>query len=123
MKSVLCGVLAVVLVSVLTLSGCAGPGGVLLTNGKISPCPGYHTDNQACGNAVFNARVIGQVAAGQTKEQVRDIMKHDAERREIDGNEERWSYITDYQAEQMTVIVFTESKVSGMKQEPWKEEN
>lgn len=113
----------------LALVGCssAGPEGVLLADGRISPCPNrltrFHTDPQACGNAIFNARVIGQVAPGQTKDQVREIMKHDPERREIQGTEELWSYITDYDAELMTTIVFTNGVVTGMKQQPWKSED
>ena len=94
--------------------------GTLLENGTIAPCHGNHTDHQACGNAIFNSKVIGQVQAGQTKDEVRAIMKHDPERRELSGNQETWIYITDYSAELMTAITFTDGRVSGLKQLPWK---
>lgn len=64
------------------LAGCSEPGGVMLANGKITRCPDWHTDNQACGNALFNSKVIGLVKLGQTEQEVRAIMGHDAERRE-----------------------------------------
>lgn len=113
-----------VLVPILALfvAGCDSLGGDLRPNGTITPCGGHHTDPQACGHATFNSRVIGQVHAGATMQEVRDIMKHDAERRTIDGNRESWGYITDYQAEMMTWIVFTDGKVSAMNQGPWKDD-
>jgi hypothetical protein len=93
--------------------------GTMLPDGSIAPCHGNHTDSQACGNATFNATVINQVQPGQSKEQVRAIMRHDAERREITGNSETWLYITDYGSELMTAITFTDGKVTGLKQAPW----
>ncbi len=109
-----------VLFAIFLLAGCAsGPGGELLPNGTITPCGGHHTDPQACGNATFNARVIGKVQVGQSKQDVRAIMQHDPERREISANVETWSYITDYPSELVTEIVFTDGKVTGLKQAPW----
>ena len=96
--------------------------GTLLENGTIARCHGNHTDQQACGNALFNAKVIGQVQPGQTKEEVRAIMKHEPERRELSANQETWMYITDYSVELMTAITFTDGRVSGLKQVPWKTE-
>lgn len=110
------------LLGALTLSSCADSlGGDLRPDGSISPCGGDHTDSEACGKATFNARVIGQIHAGQSFADVRSIMKHDAERRTIDNNRESWAYITDYQAEMMTWITFTDGKVSAMTTGPWKE--
>ena len=104
----------------LVLVGCSSTTpGALLENGTIAPCHGHHTDPQACGNALFNARVIGKVQTGQTRDQVRAIMQHDPERREIDGGVEKWSFITDYPSELMTVVIFTDGKVTGLKQAPW----
>lgn len=91
----------------------------MLEDGRIAPCHGNHTDSQACGNAAFNSTVIGKVQPGQTKEEVRAIMRHDAERRSIADGRETWGYITDYGSEMMTDIVFTEGKVTGLKQSPW----
>lgn len=97
-------------------------------NGRITPCPDWHTDNQACGDAVFNAKVIGQVKLGQTQDQVRAIMRHDPERRlatiSSEGKKiETWSYITDYQAELMTTLTFTDSSLTAIGQAPWKSQN
>lgn len=107
---------------ILVVTCASGPDGTLLPNGTITPCGGHHTDPQACGNAIFNARVIGKVQAGQTKEQVRMIMQHDPERREFNGNVDTWTYITDYPSELVTEIVFTDGKVTGMNQAPWHKE-
>jgi hypothetical protein len=99
----------------------------MLSNGKITPCPGWHQDNQVCGNAAFNGKAIANVAVGQSLEQVRATMRHDPERRTIatvDSNTvETWSYITDYDAELMTVITFTNGKVTALGQEAWKPRN
>ena len=104
----------------ISLAACSTPAGVIV-NGNITPCDGYHTDNQACGNAVLNSGVIGAVHAGQSYAEVRSIMRHDPERRTIEGNKESWGFITDYQAEIMTWIVFTDGRVTAMQQAPWKE--
>jgi hypothetical protein len=116
MKVFLC-LLATSFLAVLAF-GC-GTEGALQPNGTITPCGGHHTDPQACGNAIFNAKVIGKVESGQTKEQVRAIMQHDPERREIVEGKETWIYMTDYGSELMTAIQFTDGKVSGLKQVPW----
>jgi len=73
---------SLVLSVLLLLVGCSSPGGLMLDSGKITPCPDWHTDNQACGNAIWNAKMIGKVQLGQTQEEVRGIMLHDPERRE-----------------------------------------
>lgn len=98
------------------------PPGQMRADGTIVPCHGYVMNEQACGNAIFNAKVIGKVSAGQTKDEVRSIMAHDPERREFNGSEEEWSYITDYDREIMTTIVFTDAKVTAMKQTAWRSE-
>ena len=96
------------------------PPGVLRADGTISPCHGYVMDDKACGAAIWNAKVIGKVEAGQTKEQVRAIMQHDPERREIREGRESWSYITDYGRELMTTIVFDQNgRVVELAQTPW----
>jgi hypothetical protein len=104
----------------LALSSCDSMGGDLRPNGSITPCGGHHTDSEACGRATFNARVIGKIHAGQTFAEVSEIMKHDPERKTIDGSRESWGFITDYQAEMMTWITFTGGKVSAMTTGPWK---
>lgn len=100
----------------------------MLASGKITPCPDWHTDNQACGNAIWNAKVIGQVQLGQTQEEVRAIMRHDPERREgsltSDGEKvETWSYITDYDAERMSTLTFTDGRLTAMGQAAWKSDD
>jgi hypothetical protein len=109
----------IAILSALLLVGCSSPGGVMQA-GKISPCPDFRTDAQACGNALFNAPRLPKISAGMTTAEVRSVMQHDAERREIAGNTETWLYMSDYEAEQMTAIVFTDGKVTAMKQVPWK---
>jgi hypothetical protein len=89
-------------------------------SGHISGCGGYHTDDQACGNAMFNAPLLAKVHAGMTTDEVRALMRHDAERREISGSSETWLYMSDYDAERMTAIEFTNGKVTALKQVPWK---
>src|SRR5690242_19589285 len=104
-------------VPLILIVGCASPG-TLNTAGKIEPCGGYHTDAQACGNALFNAPLLPKVHAGMSTDEVRQTMKHDAERREISGETETWYYMSDYPAEMMTAIVFTSGKVTAMSQVP-----
>jgi hypothetical protein len=89
-------------------------------NGRISGCGGYHTDDEACGRALFNAPRLAKIHVGMSIDEVRATMQHDAERKEIDGGSETWIYMSDYDAEQMTAITFTDGKVTAMKQVPWK---
>jgi hypothetical protein len=115
--------LSVVVFAAVSLS-CSGMlvddyAGQLQSDGSITPCGTFHVNPQACGNARWNGKVIGQVELGQTKDQVRAIMKHDPERREAEGSEERWAYLTDYDGDLMTVIVFREGRVVALRQAPW----
>jgi hypothetical protein len=112
-------------VCALALAGCttamntALPPGRMSDAGIIRPCHRDHRDAQACGNAIFNDRVIGQIHTGQTLTDVRAIMRHEAERRSVDGANESWGYITDYDDKVMTWIVFTDRKVSAVNKQPW----
>jgi hypothetical protein len=90
------------------------PEGQKLADGTIAPCDGYHTDSQACGYAKFNAPRLQKVELGMTKDDVRRIMEHDAERREADSGGERWYYMADYDAEKMTVLTFTDGRVNAI---------
>lgn len=114
-----------VALSALALAGCttamntALPPGRMSDAGIIRPCHRDHRDAQACGNAIFNERVIGQIHTGQTLTDVRAIMRHEAERRTVDGANESWGYITDYDDKVMTWIVFTDRKVSAVNKQPW----
>jgi len=82
------------------------------------PCKGFHTDQQACQRAADNSKVIGKVNLGQPLAEVRQIMGKDPERREVSSESETWSYLTDYMAHVMTVIVFKSGLVSEIKQAP-----
>jgi len=87
--------------------------------GAIRPCHNDHRDAQACGNALFNEGVIAQIHTGQTLTDVRAIMRHEAERRTVDGANESWGYITSYGDKVMTWIAFTDQKVTSVTQQPW----
>jgi hypothetical protein len=95
------------------------PAGRMNEAGAIPPCHGDYRDAQACGNAIFNESVIAQIHNGQTLTDVRAIMRHEAERRTVDGSNESWGYVTDYNDKVMvmTWIAFTERKVSGVTQQ------
>ena len=109
----------------LLLTGCTAtmnsalPPGRMSEEGMIRPCHRDHRDAQACGNAIFNETVIGNIHTGQTLTDVRAIMRHDAERRTVDGSNESWGYITNYNDKIMTWIAFTDRKVSAVTQQPW----
>ena len=87
--------------------------------GNIRPCHRDHRDAQACGNAIFNAGVIGDIHTGQTLNDVRAIMRHDAERRLVTAADESWGYITNYDEKVMTWIAFADGKVTSVRQETW----
>ena len=112
-------------VAVFTLSGCTAtmnsalPPGRMNEAGTIRPCHRDHRDAQACGNAIFNEGVIAQIHTGQTLTDVRAIMRHDAERRTVEGSNEAWGYITNYNDKVMTWIEFTDRKVSAVTKQPW----
>ena len=44
-------------------------------------------------------------------------MRHDAEKREVDGFTESWCYLTSYQNQMITWITFTDRKVSSLTHE------
>lgn len=112
-------------VAALAVTGCTSvmntalPPGRMSDAGVIRPCHADHRDAQACGNAIFNATVIDQIHTGQTLTDVRAIMRHDAERRIVDGSNESWGYLTKYNDKVMTWVVFTDHKVSSIEQQPW----
>jgi len=112
-------------VAALTLAGCTSamnsalPPGRMNEAGTIRPCHRDHRDAQACGNAIFNDTVIASIHTGQTLTDVRAIMRHDAERRTVDGSNESWGYITDYDKKVMTWISFTDRTVTAVTTQPW----
>jgi hypothetical protein len=112
-------------VAALALAGCTSamntvlPPGQMNEAGVIRPCHRNHRDAQDCGNAIFNRTVVAQIHTGQTLTDVRAIMRHDAERRTVDGANESWGYITNYEDKTMTWIAFTDHKVSAITQQPW----
>jgi hypothetical protein len=117
--------LLAVSVAIVALTGCttamnsALPPGRMNEAGNIRPCHRDHRDAQACGNAIFNETVIAQIHTGQTLGDVRAIMRHEAERRTVDGTNESWGYITNYNDKLMTWIAFTDQKVSAVTMQPW----
>jgi hypothetical protein len=110
-------------VAALAFLGCASvmkttapPPGRMNDASSIGPCHGDRRDAQACGDAIFNESVIAQIHTGQTLSDVRAIMRHEAERRAVDGSNESWGYVTDYNDKVMvmTWIGFTDWKVSSV---------
>jgi len=117
--------LLAVSVAIVALTGCTSamnsalPPGRMNEAGTIRPCHRDHRDAQACGNAIFNEGVIAQIHTGQTLGDVRAIMRHEAERRTVDGMNESWGYITNYNDKVMTWIAFSDQKVSSVTTQPW----
>ena len=102
----------------------ANPPGEMNPDDTITPCHRYALDQQACGNAIFNGRVIGGVQLGQSKQEVLGIMSHEPERREalMEGGTavERWNYLTDYDLELTTMIEFHDGIALAITQTPWR---
>jgi hypothetical protein len=113
---------AVCLIASFALVGCstaltpAPSAGHMNDNGGIQPCSDRR-DAQACGNAVFNATVISRVHEGQSRQDVRSIMRHAAEHHETEGLTESWGYITSYRNQMLTWITFTGDKVTSLSHE------
>jgi hypothetical protein len=102
----------------LTLTGClsVAPAGHVNAKSAIQRCSDRR-DGQNCGNAVFNATVISQIHAGQSRADVRGIMGHNAERLEISNLSESWGYMTSYKNQMITWITFTDRQVSSLSHE------
>jgi hypothetical protein len=107
----------------MALVGCASsmnpllPAGRMNVAGIIAPCSPDRRGAQACGDAIFNTTVISQIHKGQSQSEVRNIMRHDAERREVDRFTESWGYLTNYKNQMMTWITFTDRTVSSLTHE------
>ncbi len=105
------------------LAGCAAsmnpslPAGRMNVAGILAPCSPDRRGAQACGDALFNTTVISQIHKGQSQSEVRGIMRHDAERREVEGLTESWGYLTSYKNQMITWITFTDRKVSSLTHE------
>jgi hypothetical protein len=110
-------------IACLTLAGCVAstnrsiPEGQMNLAGVIRPCSPDRRGAQPCGNALFNTTVISQIHKGQTQSEVRGIMRHDAERREVEGLTESWGYLTSYKNQMITWITFTNHTVSSLTHE------
>lgn len=99
----------------------ADPPGTLHPDGRISPCHGWESDKQACGNAIHNSRVIHGVEIGQTTDEVLEVMRHRPERRRATSDREEWSYITDYDQEINTVLIFEGGVLVEIDESAWDE--
>lgn len=113
-------ILAFALTGCVTAMNKVLPPGRMSEDGAIRPCHRDHRDAQACGNAIFNKTIIAQIRTGQTVTDVRAIMRHDAERRTVEGANESWGYLTNYEDKVMTWIVFTDGKVTSVTKEAWR---
>lgn len=85
--------------------------------GLVAPCSADGRGSRSCGDALFNATVISQIHKGQSQNEVRGIMGHDAERRTVDQYTESWGYLTSYENQMMTWITFTDRTVSSLSHE------
>jgi len=109
----------------LALSGCTSAmntvkkPGRMNESGQIRPCHRDDYDAQACGNSIFNKKVIGKIHVDQPMADVRAIMRHDAEKRSTTGSTESWGYVTDYENREMTWIAFRDGVVISITKEPW----
>ena len=101
-------------IALLTLTGSAA---ALTESDATKPCNPDRRGSQACANAIFNATVIGQIHKGQSQDDVRGIMRHDPERREIQRLTESWGYMTSYRNNMITWITFTDDRVSSLSHE------
>lgn len=107
----------------LTLAGCAAsttpplPLARMNVAGIIAPCSPDRRGAQSCEDALFNTTVISQIHTGQSQTEVRQIMRHDAEKREADAFTESWGYLTSYDNRMVTWITFTDRRVSSVTHE------
>ena len=110
------------LIAFFVLPGCtatlnhAASAGHMNDNGTIQPCSDRR-DAQTCGNAALNATLIGEIHQGQSRQDVRSIMQHNAERVETQGVTESWGYMTSYRLNMLTWITFTDDKVISLSHE------
>jgi hypothetical protein len=88
-----------------------------VTGGILAPCSPDRRGAQSCEDARFNTSVISQIHEGQSRSEVRGIMRHDAERREFGGSVESWGYLTSYKNQMVTWITFTNRTVSSITHE------
>jgi len=95
------------------------PGQMNEASGRINPCHGWEGDKQLCGDSKYFASVIGGVQIGQSREEVRSLMKRDATRRKVTESEEMWGYPTSYDEERMTWITFRGDKVVAIGESQW----
>jgi hypothetical protein len=94
------------------------PAGRMIVPGDIlAPCSPDRRGAQSCEAALFNSSVISQIHKGQSQSEVRGIMRHDAERRELGGSTESWGYLTSYKNQMVTWITFTDRTVSSLSHE------
>lgn len=105
-----------------TLQDAARPPGQMNPDGTINPCHGYEGDKALCGESLFFAKAITQIELGQTRDEVREVMKRDPWRRKLKAGQELWGYSTSYSDERMSWILFTDGKVTEVRESEWDEE-
>jgi len=118
MYKITLAVACMVLVSCAASMNPALPAGRMIVPGDIlAPCSPDRRGAQSCEDAQFNTSVISQIHKGQSQSEVRGIMRHDAERREVGGSVESWGYLTSYKNQMVTWITFTDRTVSSITHE------
>jgi len=111
-------------VAVVALAGCAASmtprlpaGRMTVPTDVVAPCSPDRRGSQQCADALVNSAVISQIHLGQSQTEVRTIMGHAAERREVGAFTESWGYLTSYNNQMMTWITFTDRSVSSLTHE------
>lgn len=91
------------------------PPGEMGKNGKVNKCHDWVSNQQACGEAIYNAPRVAKLNLGQSIGQVREIMGREPDHRSIkeDGGQavEEWHYLTNYKESVYSVITFKSSKL------------
>jgi hypothetical protein len=123
--------LLALLLSVSLLCSCAAiirpvrdaisPPGEMNADGQVTPCHGYKSNHQACGDAIYNSRVISTLSLGVSVTEARAIIKRVPERKilELQDNQpyEVWWYLTDYERSVTTKLEFRSGKLASIRQE------
>lgn len=93
----------------------------MTVDGSVNPCHGYRTNHQACGDAIYNSKVVSKLALGMSVGDARAMFKREPERKvqEFQDNQpyEVWWLLTDYDRSITTRLEFRSGKLVSIRQE------